>query len=149
MGRKHSGCFGLQSYKIWVIYTTSCATFAQNVWLFWITKLQNLSDIHNLRLLLFFPLVVVLDYKVTKFEWYTQLQSRARLRLLCCFGLQSYKIWVIYTTDNILTLCNLGLFWITKLQNLSDIHNVQQITTKHRKLFWITKLQNLSDIHNV
>ena len=36
--------------------------------LFWITKLQNLSDIHNIVNYDIAHPAVVLDYKVTKFE---------------------------------------------------------------------------------
>ena len=141
-------CFGLQSYKIWVIYTTAFSICLVISSLFWITKLQNLSDIHNIFTVEIHLAIVVLDYKVTKFEWYTQ-QSKAKMRCVlvvldykvtkfewytqlpatctfvasCCFGLQSYKIWVIYTTCYRIAFFELVLFWITKLQNLSDIHN--------------------------
>ena len=141
-------CFGLQSYKIWVIYTTIESEATVEAMLFWITKLQNLSDIHNRLPLDHVRQGVVLDYKVTKFEWYTQRTSALKIGAYVvldykvtkfewytqlafvawhysrgCFGLQSYKIWVIYTTVEINFAPKVLLFWITKLQNLSDIHN--------------------------
>mgnify|MGYP004461919463 CR=1 FL=1 len=118
-----ASCFGLQSYKIWVIYTTVSEYGTETFRLFWITKLQNLSDIHNFLRYLCPKCLVVLDYKVTKFEWYTQLAVASLFSACCCFGLQSYKIWVIYTTTKPSKVEIALLFWITKLQNLSDIHN--------------------------
>ena len=67
------GCFRLQSYKIWVIYTT-----------------MGRWKKHTKR--------VVLDCKVIKFEWYTQPRRTPEHSARSCFRLQSYKIWVIYTT---------------------------------------------------
>ena len=142
-------CFGLQSYKIWVIYTTWLRLVTYSSLLFWITKLQNLSDIHNIPLKIVLRYPVVLDYKVTKFEWYTQRTLNAVSPLICCFGLQSYKIWVIYTTSIVVQTSDGVLFWITKLQNLSDIHN-ENIATysallvvldyKVTKFEWYTQL---------
>ena len=96
---------------------------AKSTWLFYGAKLQILNDIHNYNLLLLWwvwavlwckvtnfewytqpayswrPVpFAVLWCKVTNFEWYTQLYVRAVRLPLCCFMVQSYKFWMIYTT---------------------------------------------------
>ena len=177
LGRAYAGsmdrCFGLQSYKIWVIYTTqyACCLLQWHVVLDykvtkfeWYTQPLCKSKLYRLVVLDYkvtkfewytqpyryaircssvvldykvtkfewytqlclvtlSKFLVVLDYKVTKFEWYTQPLSSFVSSYICCFGLQSYKIWVIYTTRCVAYWQYAWLFWITKLQNLSDIHN--------------------------
>ena len=92
------GCFMVQSYKFWMIYTTNLSDVCSCMQLFYGAKLQILNDIHN--------------------------SPSRRVRAAgSCFMVQSYKFWMIYTT-NLSDVCScMQLFYGAKLQILNDIHN--------------------------
>ena len=52
--------------------TTNNGEFVGNVWLFMMSKIQNLNGTHNKYFNIFFGLKVVYDVKDTKFEWNSQ-----------------------------------------------------------------------------
>ncbi len=181
-------------------YTQPCrCTGISCAWLFYGAKLQILNDIHNqpvgclqLHAAVLWCKVTnfewytqpakstpysanaVLWCKVTNFEWYTQRLCGSYVNFSCCFMVQSYKFWMIYTT-NLSDVCScMQLFYGAKLQILNDIHNspsrrvraagscfmVQSykfwmIYTTNSTcfsilvlLFYGAKLQILNDIHN-
>ena len=122
-----SCCYDVQSYNFWKIYTTISASTLRQWMLLWCTKLQFLKDIHNLwfSVLLYRP--VVMMYKVTIFERYTQLTLPKSFIQVCCYDVQSYNFWKIYTTSLQITNLINRLLWCTKLQFLKDIHNREGI----------------------
>ena len=105
-------CFMVQSYKFWMIYTTITRLFAAVASLFYGAKLQILNDIHNNITYYDSNGGAVLWCKVTNFEWYTQLSVERCVVYACCFMVQSYKFWMIYTTCSILPLSRSGCFMV-------------------------------------
>ena len=67
-----TGCYDVQSYNFWKIYTTSAIGWSGALSLLWCTKLQFLKDIHNELVCPHTFARVVMMYKVTIFERYTQ-----------------------------------------------------------------------------
>ena len=118
-----AGCYDVQSYNFWKIYTTALFSLCVSSWLLWCTKLQFLKDIHNEYRPIILPQAVVMMYKVTIFERYTQRVHRTCCTKLCCYDVQSYNFWKIYTTQHVLVQIIKRLLWCTKLQFLKDIHN--------------------------
>ena len=119
----HYCCYDVQSYNFWKIYTTDGVYLCLLIELLWCTKLQFLKDIHNCVCEFNFLWIVVMMYKVTIFERYTQQYLDARLRLPGCYDVQSYNFWKIYTTTLLVANILPALLWCTKLQFLKDIHN--------------------------
>ena len=144
----YSCCYDVQSYNFWKIYTTEEMILTEHFVLLWCTKLQFLKDIHNSAAHVFiisfvvmmykvtiferytqlsnsihFSNNVVMMYKVTIFERYTQLKKKQRKLLVSCYDVQSYNFWKIYTTLIETKLTDEMLLWCTKLQFLKDIHN--------------------------
>ena len=116
-------CYDVQRYNFWKIYTTSIFNYAQDFQLLWCTKIQFLKDIHNQISDWFRYLVVVMMYKDTIFERYTQ-QHLLRSRCVgSCYDVQRYNFWKIYTTPNTFAPLTNLLLWCTKIQFLKDIHN--------------------------
>ena len=141
-------CYDVQSYNFWKIYTTLISKLKNNQKLLWCTKLQFLKDIHNWFSAPRPPIVVVMMYKVTIFERYTQQGTRRPRRWSCCYDVQSYNFWKIYTTSDLRYSWLTELLWCTKLQFLKDIHNRIFSSEWMTLLLWCTKLQFLKDIHN-
>ena len=67
-----TSCYDVQSYNFWKIYTTISVACAAAIALLWCTKLQFLKDIHNQEYHFVQRSSVVMMYKVTIFERYTQ-----------------------------------------------------------------------------
>ena len=143
-------CYDVQSYNFWKIYTTiynviipchkllwcTKLQFLKDIHnnntsskpenkLLWCTKLQFLKDIHNQYQQLYSLDAVVMMYKVTIFERYTQRVKTCQTRVVCCYDVQSYNFWKIYTTTGSAGRRRSTLLWCTKLQFLKDIHNMQ------------------------
>ena len=118
-----SSCYDVQSYNFWKIYTTFLLVVVLPLALLWCTKLQFLKDIHNCGRVVFWPELVVMMYKVTIFERYTQHLLKGRVTDDSCYDVQSYNFWKIYTTFGRYFLTEMVLLWCTKLQFLKDIHN--------------------------
>ena len=91
-------CYDVQSYNFWKIYTTNTSSSILWMPLLWCTKLQFLKDIHNVSRLVKPLLFVVMMYKVTIFERYTQLLEAQGAEEARCYDVQSYNFWKIYTT---------------------------------------------------
>ena len=120
-----SSCYDVQSYNFWKIYTTAGVLLVTLSVLLWCTKLQFLKDIHNLFTVFMQKCVVVMMYKVTIFERYTQLGRQRCWRSPRCYDVQSYNFWKIYTTHWWCCMRLATLLWCTKLQFLKDIHNIR------------------------
>ena len=119
----HLGCYDVQSYNFWKIYTTTIKKYHLLRKLLWCTKLQFLKDIHNLVGWASPVPWVVMMYKVTIFERYTQPNSIGFDISISCYDVQSYNFWKIYTTGKSGLSLDKLLLWCTKLQFLKDIHN--------------------------
>ena len=78
---------------------------------------------------------VVMMYKVTIFERYTQHLHFSTFNYWRCYDVQSYNFWKIYTTHATLSANKGWLLWCTKLQFLKDIHNVNNKKERKRLFF--------------
>ena len=63
-----SSCFWCQRYKIWKQFTTTLVMSNCAVWLFLMSKIQNLKAIHNINISAAIFTLVVSDVKDTRFE---------------------------------------------------------------------------------
>ena len=103
-------CYGVQSYNFWKIYTTNCSICPVWFLLLWCTKLQFLKDIHNTCESRSASSLVVMVYKVTIFERYTQQNNKKErkrhffLHIYIKIYTFAVQFWKIYTI-RIIPLC--------------------------------------------
>ena len=82
-----------------------------------------MKAIHNCHRWRNYPIWVVINHKITKFESNSQLNARYTYRLRGCYQSRNYKIWKQFTTHFESLRTFFTLLSITKLQNLKAIHN--------------------------
>ena len=94
------------------------------VMLFMMSKIQNLNGTHNSAIIFLRHYPVVYDVKDTKFEWNSQLIHNSSLCFSVVYDVKDTKFEWNSQLISFFWGYKLGLFMMSKIQNLNGTHNI-------------------------